>query len=220
MRPPSSPSSSDLFLKYLLDGNKADASGFIHKLTSESIPIQSIYENIMKPALYKVGELWAVNKITVAEEHTATAITEGIMNELYPFIANSNTGICGKVVVGCVEGEFHQVGARMVADMFEIKGWDTWFPGSNVPTAELIRYINKVNPDLVAISASIYFHLPMLAKMMDEIMSAFQGLDILVGGQAFRHGGISLLSAYPTASFIKDLQELEIFIDNYANEDA
>ena len=203
----------DHYLALILEGNRAAASVHIKGLAAQGVSIRDIYENIIKTALYRVGELWESNQITVAEEHIATSVTEGIMNELFYDIV-SRQRRARKVVLGCVETEFHQVGVKMVADIFEMKGWDTYFPGSNVPANEMIRYIEKQRPDMVALSVSIYSHIPLLEKMLRLIHHTFD-LPVIIGGQAFRHGGKELAEKYPRTRYMADLKELETFIDQY-----
>ncbi len=157
-----------VFLDSLLNGNRAEASEKIRQQLGNGLSIKAIYEEIIKPALYRVGELWEQNQITVAEEHMATSVAEAVMNELYGNIVSRNR-IPKKVVLACVENEQHQVGIKMVADMFEMKGWDTYFPGASTPVYELIQYIGKIKPDVIALSASIYFHLPVLEDMIQLI---------------------------------------------------
>ena len=201
------------YLKLILEGNRAAASGHIRVLAAQGVSIQDIYEHIIKVALYQVGELWESNQITVADEHIATSVTESIMNELFYDIV-SRQRRSRKVVLGCVETEFHQVGVKMVADIFEMKGWDTYFPGSNVPANEMIRYIDKQNPDMVALSVSIYSHIPLLEKMLRLIRQKFD-LPLIIGGQAFRHGGQEVAERYPNTRYIANLTELETFIDQH-----
>ncbi len=84
----------------------------------------------MRRALYDVGELWEQGKISVAGEHLATAISEGLLHLSYPrLFAAPRSGRLA--VVAASVGERHQFGARMVADMFELHGWrtfGTWAP--------------------------------------------------------------------------------------------
>lgn len=203
----------DRYLSLILEGNRAAASSHIKDLAAQGIGIRDIYESIIKTALYRVGELWENNQITVAEEHIATSVTESIMNEFFYDIV-SRQRQARKVVLGCVESEFHQVGVKMVADIFEMKGWDTYFPGSNIPANEMIRYIEKQHPDMVALSVSIYFHIPLLEKMLRLIHHRFD-LPVIIGGQAFRHGGQDMAERYPRTRYIANLKELETFIDQY-----
>ena len=99
------------YLDALLSGQRSKASQVIGTYMSADGSVLGAYEGIMKPALYEVGALWEQNKISVAAEHLATAITEGILNELYEkLISGFQSEVKRKVVVACVENELHQVG--------------------------------------------------------------------------------------------------------------
>jgi len=202
---------SDEFLSSLISGNRKDCSKIaIEKLLSDPSVI-NLYEELLKPALYSVGKLWENNKISVATEHLATFISEAILNESYDQVI-SDIRIGKKVVVACVEKEYHQVGIKMVANVFENNGWDALFLGANVPVTELIIFIKSENPDMLALSLSIYFHLPTLEEMLKLIRLEFPELPVIVGGQAFMHGGREVAEKFVNVKFIGDLHELDYFI--------
>lgn len=208
----------DDFLKALLSGNRREGSEIIRQFVENKYSIPELYESVIKNSLYQVGELWEFNKITVADEHVATAVTESLLNELYQqIISGKRTG--KKVVVACAENETHQVGIKMVADIFEMNGWDAYFLGANVPTGELIKYIHQVQPQVVALSVSIYFHIPVLEKMITEIRKEFPELKILVGGQAFKHGGEEIFKKYQDVLYLPDLHSIELFIKKLNEND-
>ena len=101
---------SEIYLTYLLKGDKIGCSNLaIQQISSKKLSITDFYENVIKPALYKVGLLWEMNEIGVATEHLATAITEGVLNDIYS-ISEHKTLVDRKVVVACTENELHQVG--------------------------------------------------------------------------------------------------------------
>lgn len=206
---------SDLiqFTEALISGNRKQASAIAKKYASSQNQIKVFYEQVMKPALYEVGKLWEFNLITVATEHLATSISESVMNELYDVVINSNR-VQQKVVLGCMEDEFHQVGVKIIADVFEMHGWDTYFLGSHVPQNEFISYIRSVKPHLIALSLSIYSHFPTLEKMLQACTSEFPELPVIVGGQAFLHGGIPIIKTFKNVVYLKNLEEL----DNYINQ--
>ena len=206
------PKIKELFRESLLAGDRMASSRMVRELLEKDIPVQTIYEELIKQALYGVGELWENNRITVAEEHLATSVSEAIMNELFPFLV-TRSRIKKKVMLACVENELHQIGVKMVADVFEMKGWDSFFLGSNVPVRDLIIYAGKVQPDLFALSASIYFHIPDLKRMLQEVRQSFPEIPVLVGGQAFRHGGQEVVTGDPMVTLIPDLYTLEVHID-------
>ncbi len=202
---------SDEFLSSLISGNRKDCSKIaIEKLLSDPSVI-NLYEELLKPALYSVGKLWENNKISVATEHLATFISEAILNESYDQVI-SDIRIGKKVVVACVEKEYHQVGIKMVANVFENNGWDALFLGANVPVTELIKFIKSENPDMLALSLSIYFHLPTLEDMLKLIRLEFPELPVIVGGQAFMHGGREVAEKFVNVKFIGDLHKLDYFI--------
>ncbi len=174
------------FLKYLLSGNRQKCSAISREYLAQNSSVKDLYENVFKKALYEVGLLWETNKISVATEHLATAITEGILNELYAEL-ESEEKQNNKVVLTCVENELHQVGIKMVADVFEMHGWDSYFLGTGIPTSELVNYIKEVNPNILGISLSIFFNYQNLLRMLTVLTNEFPDLTIIVGGQAFMH---------------------------------
>ncbi len=199
------------FLKELLAGDRVACQKITREYLEQNPSIQDLYEQVFREALYEVGRLWESNRISVAAEHLATAITEGLLNELFEEIV-SGSKHNRKVVVACVESEQHQVGIKMVADVFEMHGWDSFFLGAGIPTTELIRYIQEVKPDLLAISLSVYHHYAQLAKMLGQLRVYFPDLLILLGGQAISGVPRAALEEWAPVVVVKDLYLLEKFI--------
>ena len=178
---------------------------------AENPSIKDLYEDVFKEALYEVGRLWEANKITVATEHLATAITEGILNELYGEldIPEKSTH---KVVLACVDGESHQVGVKMVADVFEMNGWESYFLGTGIPITELVKFIQQKEPTVVAISLSIFFNYRNLVEMIAVLKSEFPNLTIIVGGQGFLHRKEGSFEKVDDIKYISDLYELDTYL--------
>lgn len=200
------------FTQHLLNGDRQKCSAFAHEYLALGLPVMDLYEHVFKPALYEVGRLWETNKITVASEHLATAITEGILNELFEQIVSEQKKP-RRVIVAGVENEHHQVGMKMVADVFEMKGWESFFLGAGVPVAELIRFIRRIKPDLVAISLSVYFNFANLLKTLEELRQEYPDIKIILGGQAFSHLSPEARIKLGNAEIITDLYSLEKHID-------
>ncbi len=81
----------------------------------------------------------------------------------------------------------HEIGARMVADFFELEGWDTYYLGANTPTESIIRTLDKETPHLLGISATLTSHVSMVETLIKEIRKTEIGkrIKILVGGRPF-----------------------------------
>jgi len=195
----------------LLAGNRHKSSQIVGSLAKTGLSVEDIYEKYLKKSLYNVGELWESGKISVATEHLASAIVESILNEMYSGII-SKTKNNKTVIVASVENEAHQIGIKMVADIFEMHGWNALFLGANVPAKDLVNFVNDIKPDFVALSMSINNHLSTLESTIKYIMASNPSMKILVGGQGFRSGGKETLTKYPDVLYLEDLYNLDSFI--------
>jgi methanogenic corrinoid protein MtbC1 len=202
------------YLSALLAGDRTQCSRIVKEQIDRALSIQDLYEGLFKRSLYEVGALWEENRISVAVEHMATAITEGLMNGLYDRIVSARR-TPRKAIVASVTDELHQVGGKMVADVFEMKGWDSYYLGADIPSGELIRLARDLAPDVVGLSMSLYFHLGSLKRMASMLRDQFPDLPIIVGGQGLRHGGGKALENQPNLAYIDSLAALERFIDAF-----
>ncbi len=198
----------ETFLARLLSGSRSECTQIVNKLINSQISIKELYVNLFQRAMYDVGTLWEHNKISVATEHMCTSITENLISLCYPAIFSADHS-GRKAVITCTPGEYHQIGARMVADYFELHGWDGYFVGSDTPTDELLSFIVEHQPELIAISISVSFNLANLMNIVHEIRNSFPKLTILVGGQGFRWGGTDLFQTMDNILYISSLNELE-----------
>lgn len=198
----------DRYLESLLGGRKSECVQIVSRLLDEDIPVRSLYLDLLQAALYQVGALWEQNKISVAKEHLATSLTEFLLTLTYPRLFRVPR--CQKTaVIACVASEHHQLGARMVADIFELHGWNSYFLGANTPVADLLAMVKEKQPDLLALSLALYFNLPALLETIPTVRAAFPQLPILVGGQAFRWGGVDAVTQFPHVAYIASVAELE-----------
>jgi len=174
------------YLQLLLDGDKHKASSTILNASDTTLSVKDIYMYIFEPVLKEVGRLWQTHKITVAQEHYCTAITQLIMAQLYGKIFTTQK-IGLSLVAGCVNEELHEVGIRMIADILELEGWDTYYLGANVPMYDIIEFVSEKNPNIVALSCTMTFHLHKVIDIINEIknITKLNEAKIMVGGYPF-----------------------------------
>lgn len=198
------------YLNSLLDGNRNECKKIIDQLREDDISIMDLYENVLRKSLYEVGELWEYNKISVATEHMATSITEAIMNELFAEIIGHNR-LNKTAVIACVEKEDHQVGGKMVADIFEKNGWDTYYLGANTPTHEIIQFCKQTKPDVICLSLSVYLNVFFLLKEIKAIREVLD-IPIFIGGQALRNKGFDIAKKFKDVHYFSDLYDIENYL--------
>lgn len=198
----------ETYLASLLSGRRPACCDIVQRLFDEGAAVREIYVSLFQRSMYEVGRLWETGKISVATEHLATAITESVMPIVYPAIfAAEHVG--RSAVVSCVANEFHQIGGKMAADTLELGGWDAHFLGANTPLDDLVTMIGEKQPDLVALSLSVYFNMASLARAVQRIKSEFPDQRIIVGGHAFRWAGSDPHERLEGAEYVGSLEELE-----------
>ncbi|MEI7490723.1 MAG: cobalamin-dependent protein [Bacteroidota bacterium] len=176
------------YMDYLLHGKRNDALSLIISEFEAGTTVREIYLDVFQPVQYEIGRLWQTNKISVAQEHFCTGATQLVMSQLYPYLFTGEKKD-RKMVTTCVSGELHEIGARMVTDFFEMEGWDTYYLGANMPVDGVIRFLCEIKPQLLAISATMTFHVSSVEEMIRNIRSAPgipSELKILVGGYPFK----------------------------------
>lgn len=173
-----------LFLELILDGDRRGAERCARRVL-EQHGVTILYEEMVQPALERVGNLWYSNRISVADEHLATATAQSAVAALYPEFSWPEPG--PHAVIACVQGERHEFGARMVADLLALDGWDERFFGSDMPIDDLVAKVRQLAPRLVALSVTIATHLAPARQTIALIRAAYPPVKILVGGQATVH---------------------------------
>ncbi len=174
------------YLSLLLEGNRSEAQALVSGLVQNGQPVAAIYEHIFQPSQYEVGRLWQTNQITVAHEHYCTAATQLIMATLYPYIFKTEKNGC-KMLACTVSGDLHEMGIRMVADYFELDGWDTYYMGASMPEANILTAIMEQKAQLLAISATMPFHISKVEAIIKKVRSRVENnrVKIIVGGYPF-----------------------------------
>ena len=175
-----------LYVEAVLQGNRDAANTLIMSAADEGVGIGDIYLQVLQPAQYEIGRLWQTGVISVAKEHFCTAVAQEIMARLYPRISpEKRTG--KRILMACVSGELHQIGARMAADLLEMNGWDSVYIGANTPTRSILQALEEFAPEAVGLSATLSVHLPVAEDIVRSIRGTERGggIKILVGGNAF-----------------------------------
>jgi methanogenic corrinoid protein MtbC1 len=149
------------------------------------VPLPTLYLDVIQAAQYRIGELWQRNRISVAQEHLATAISQLAVAELYRALPAA-APIDRRVLVACVGGELHDLGARITADFFEMAGFQVRYLGANVPSESLVPMVRDDPPDLLVLSVTMSFHVDMLREAVWRTRQvAGDRMRLAIGGQAF-----------------------------------
>lgn len=174
------------YLDLLQRGERQLACQLILAAATAGASVRDIYLEVFQPAQREIGRLWQMNLISVAQEHYFTAATQLIMSRLYPLVF---TGMKdgATLVATCVSGNLHEVGIRMLADLFELQGWRTFFLGSNTPTAAVLETVAERGAQVLAVSATLMPQVTTVQNLIAQLREAsrFDRVRVLVGGHPF-----------------------------------
>ena len=200
------------FLDALLQGDKSRCGLIVQNVLSQGADIRDIYINIFQKSMYRIGKLWEQNNLSIAQEHMATQIIDCLVSTAFMNLPH-RTRCSHKAVITCIDKEFHQIGAKMVSNIFELNGWCSYFMGSNTPGREVLEVIAERKPDIVGISFSFYMNYLRFLESLDNIRSNFPDQAIIVGGQGLTLELTTLLNKdYPQVTYFKSINELDEYL--------
>lgn len=174
------------YLEHLLAGRRNEASELILGAARGGTDVKQIYLHVFQPVQWEIGRLWQTDQISVAKEHFCTAATQLIMSQLYPWVF-SGVRDRGTMVATAVPGELHELGIRMVADFFEMAGWDTTYLGANVPADGVAQTVVEREAGMLAVSATLLEHIDAVREVVDAVraLPLREDLIVLGGGHPF-----------------------------------
>lgn len=169
----------------LLAGNQREALAVVTGCIDAGRSLVDVELNVIRPSLYDIGVKWQTNQITVAKEHMATAVAQSVMT-MGLLRSSPSVSINKRALLACVEQNRHAVGLRMVADAFQLSGWDVQYLGADVPTSALVREAAEWQPDLIGLSVSFPQQLRVakdaIARLAEHLGTARP--PVIVGGLA------------------------------------
>lgn len=200
----SGPEIRDIFLRSILKGQRLAATQILQEAHHLGHSKAEIYVQFIQESLYEVGRLWESGQASVAQGHVASVTVQGVLADLHH--PAGPAGSKASVIMTGVEGERHELGARMVADMLESEGYRVIFLGADLPAEAVLAKLVKVKPDWLGISATTEARLPQVEALVKLVHSTLgqDGPRILLGGAAFRERP-ELVQQWRVAGYAGDL---------------
>ena len=168
------------FLDLLIHG-EVDEVYCIYKEFTKYNTLSTFYQNILRPVLYTIGDMWDSKKLDVGDEHIASntvlRLLEIIKKEMRPRITKEKT-----ILICTPYSENHVIPCLMLETFLSIRGYEIINLAPSVPMISILNQIQSKKPDLVLISITLVDHLQSAKRMIDKIKKT--KTPILVGGQA------------------------------------
>ena len=139
----------------VMEGKADEAEALAKKMLDEGVDAMEIIDNGCVPAIEKAGELFAAEQFFLPQLMMAAEAMKAVTNVVEPVIKESQTKrkTLGKVVIGTVEGDIHDIGKSIVGSMLSASGFDVVDLGVDVPSEKLVEEAKKESPCILGLSA-------------------------------------------------------------------
>jgi methanogenic corrinoid protein MtbC1 len=179
------------YLDLLLDGVPEPAIERTRQLLATGVTPLDFFQQVITPVLAEIGRRFEELEIFLPELATAgetvKAVSDTVINPA--LAAASQTQMRqGKVVLGTVQGDLHDIGKNMVGLMLGVHGFDVIDLGTNIPPAEFVNRAEKEQADIIAMSALLMTCLPYMKDVLDRL-----------GGLGLRHKYAVIVGGAPTS---------------------
>jgi methanogenic corrinoid protein MtbC1 len=168
------------FFEYLIHG-EIDKVQTIYKNFTKQATLSDFYEDILRPVLYTIGDMWDLKKLDVGEEHIASNTVVRLL-ELIKKETRSRPNNGKSILICTPYSENHVIPCLMLETFLSIRGYTVINLAPSVPVKSILNQIETKKPDLVLMSITLYEHLESGKQLISKIKKL--KIPILLGGQA------------------------------------
>lgn len=168
----------------ILNGDAKAAVSLTSQLIAANASPMELVSNCMIPAMDEVGRRFECEDYFVPELLLAGRAMKGALELLRPLLVASGAQPVGRVVIGTVAGDLHDIGKNLVASMLEGGGFEVYDLGANVSPETFVEAIRSRNADIVALSALLTVTMPAMRTTIEAFRAAGvrEKIRVMVGG--------------------------------------
>lgn len=172
--------------KAIVDGDKPRAQELARYAIRSGVDLNEVIDKGYVPGIQAVGELWEKGDYFLPELITSAECMKAAMDILQPEMAKANikSRSLGKVVIGTVEGDIHDIGKNLVASMLQANGFEVFDLGADVKLERFIEKAEAENADIICLSALLTTTMLNQKRFIEMLrQKGFYGkYKVLVGG--------------------------------------
>jgi trimethylamine corrinoid protein len=167
----------DVFVKMaqsIIDGKKDDAQTLAKEAVEAGMDLNEVIESGFAHGIQKVGQLWEEGEYFLPELITSAECMKAAMVVLKPELekAQIETSSLGKVVIGTIEGDIHDIGKNLVASMLSANGFEVIDLGADVKIETFLKKAEEVEADLICLSALLTTTMLGQKKLIDQLKAS------------------------------------------------
>ena len=166
----------------VMDGDDEEAARLASAWLEAGHPPMQAIDDGLTPALREAGDLFEEGEFFLPELVTAARAVQAAAGVLRPALEAGDGASRGRVVLGTVHGDIHEIGKSLVGMMLVAAGFDVVDLGVDVPVARFVEVAAEVDADLVGASALLTTTMSVQAELVRAVRAAGLRAKVLVGG--------------------------------------
>jgi len=180
-------SKEDILKEMALQLEKGDAAGVkasTEDALAQDIPVVEILNDGLVVGMNVVGMKFKNNEFFIPEVLIAARAMKAGMDIIKPLLIEANVKSRGKIVVGTVKGDLHDIGKNIVAMMLEGAGFDVINMGSDVTIEKIMEHMEKDSPDVIGLSALLTTTMVYMGEVVEALEKANMKdrVKVIIGG--------------------------------------
>jgi MerR family transcriptional regulator, light-induced transcriptional regulator len=176
------------YVAAILAGDEVAAEIAIREAMEENLDAGEIYDEVIAPALWRVGRLWERGEISVADEHLASEISLRVLALHREVTRVAQDRRTHQVMLATPAGELHTIALRMVGELLRAAGYPIVMLGANVPVQALVASVRRHRPAVLCLSATMPGMSDVMWRAIDQVHQASPSSRFVVGGRSLRAG--------------------------------
>ncbi len=168
----------------ILNGEEKQAVQLAREALDESVDPVTLITQWMIPAMDEVGRRFEAQDYFIPEMLLAGRAMKAALELMRPLLAAGGAQPTGRIVLGTVKGDLHDIGKNLVGSMLEGAGFEVYDIGIDVPPEKFLEAIKSKHPDILALSALLTMTMPEMKKTIDALKHAGirDQVKVIVGG--------------------------------------
>ena len=162
----------------------------IYEKYSRLFGLSEFYDKLLKPVMYRIGDLWQKGQLDVATEHASTNTALGLVKIINERITarTKEPSSRYKAVICTPDGELHGLACNMIESLLLSRGFKIYNISTSIPSDYIIDYIRDLQPDIVLVSITLVENIKSAERLIHQIHAKYNNkLPVVVGGSAFNN---------------------------------
>ena len=169
----------------------------VNKALEEGANPQVIISDALIKGMEVIGQRFQDGKAFVPNLLMSARAMKGSLEILKPLLSDGNNATLGKIVIGTVKGDLHDIGKNLVASMFEGGGFEVINLGIDVSSEQFVKAVKELNADIVCLSALLTTTMNYMAEVIKALEDAGvrDKVKVMVGGAPLNDNFASQIKA-------------------------